>query len=159
MSRLREWVTYDRWNAAIAAEFFTGMYGGRPVYLDLDDDALQRLGVAVEAGDEPGDDLVAAVRPTIRLHERGALFGAHVGRLRRWRSREASTPPPVIALLAFMSLVAERMRGDAEFRANNYYGRFIRICGADAGDRNLRAKVIRGFAEHSGELWTALNRW
>jgi len=159
MTELEVWERYDRWNLAVADEFFVGRYGGRPVYLDLEDDALERI--KASAGDEgdASDALVAAVRPSIRLHCRGALFGAHAARLRGWRSSDTDRPPPVIALLALLSLVAERMHRDHEFRATNYYGRFTTLCGGDAADAHLRTKVIRGFALHSGELWTGLNRW
>jgi hypothetical protein len=36
MSKLHEWAKYDRWNRVLADEFFTGRFGGRPVYLDLE---------------------------------------------------------------------------------------------------------------------------
>lgn len=159
MSELEGRENYDRWNSAIADEFFSGRYGGRPVYLDLEDDALERIKAAAGGQGDPSEGLVAAVKPSIRLHGRGALFGVHAARLRGWRAGDMGTPPPVIALLALLSLVAERMHADHEFRATNYYGRFITLCGGDSTDPNLRAKVIRGFALHSGELWTALNRW
>lgn len=160
MSRLIAWATYDRWSNAIADEFFSGRFAGRPVYLDLEEDVLARVAEAAEFTGDPTDGFVAAVAPTISLFERRSLFGAHAVRLRRWRTDPHTiTAPPVVGVLAFMSLVAEHMRGDAQLRPHNYYGRFIETLGGNATDPNLRAKVVRGFAQHSSEMWNALNRW
>lgn len=161
MATLSEWAHYARWSSAIAAEFFAGQFGGRPVYIDLEDEVLVRIAQAVElaAFEEPEQALIDVVRPTLGLADGQSLFGAHVRRLTRWRRGDRESPPPVIGVLAFQSLVAERMRGDEEFRPTNYYGRFIRMLGRDPGDARLRAKTVRGFAEHSGLMWAALNQW
>jgi hypothetical protein len=70
-----------------------------------------------------------------------------------------NSPPPIAAVLAMQSLVAEGMRSDEDLRASNYYGRFLRALGQDPSDPAMRCKVIRGFGADSGELWGALNRW
>ncbi len=162
MPTLADSTPYARWNAALASEFFGGRYGGRPVYVDLEEDTLGRLAAALELEDpdEAERQLVAAVAPTLGLAAGVALFGMHVRCLRAWRRRsERDTPPPIVAVLAFQSLVAEGMRGDQEFRASNYYGRFLQAVDRDPDDRRLRSKVVRGFGADSGELWSALNRW
>lgn len=155
-----DWSRYDSWNAAIAEEFFGGRWGGRPVYLDLEDDVLERVTRTAQAtGPDEAPDLIAAVRPTLRLGEHGSLFGAHAARLRRWRIQNRQGPPPVLGVLALLSLVAEQMHTDAKFSASNYYGRFVQLLGGDTADEPLRQKVVRGFADQSHILWRALNEW
>jgi hypothetical protein len=161
MPSLSEWVTYTRWNAALAAEFFSGRYGGRPVYIDLESDALNRIARAIglEHDGDIEERLISAVVPTLGLADRASLFGAHVRRLRTWRTGERDLPPPIVAVLALQSVVAEGMRSDEDLRASNYYGRFMQAVGRDPGDPSFRQKVIRGFDADSAELWTALNQW
>jgi hypothetical protein len=154
------WKGYDAWNAAIAEEFFAGRWAGRPVYLDLEDDVYQRLRVAAQAlYPESPEDLLAAVRPTLRVSEHGSLFGRHVARLARWRRSPQEGPPPILAVLALLSLVAERMHSDSDFSSSNYYGRLVQLLGEDINDDSLRQKVVRGFAEGSHAMWRGLNDW
>ena len=156
-----DWPSYDRWNAAIADEFFAGRYGGHPVYLDLEDDALARIAGAAVGDDvqDPRAGLIDAVRPTLYLVPRMSIFRAHRRRLRNWRLRGGEGPPPIIAVLALLSLIAEQMTRDTDFSASNYYGRFLRTLGYSATDRHLRQKVVRCFAEESHILWDGLNSW
>jgi hypothetical protein len=161
MPSLAEWMTYTRWNAALAAEFFGGRYGGRPVYMDLEADALSHICKALELDDsvDPGQVLINAVVPTLGLTPGASLFGAHIRRLRAWRRGERDSPPPIVAVLAMQSLVAEGMRADGDLRASNYYGRFLQALGLEVHDERMYSKVVRGFGADSGELWGALNRW
>jgi hypothetical protein len=155
------WHVLDRWSAAIHECIFGGEAAARPVYLDLEDDVIARI--AARAGgtaEDPEGALAAAVKPTLNL-EAGTppLLQAHVGRTIAWRGAGAEGTPPFLAALAFMSLVAEGMRSDGEFRASNYYGRFCQALGQDPADRRLRTKISNGFGEHSLTLWGALNEW
>ena len=161
MPSLAEWTTYTRWNAALAVEFFGGRYGGRPVYIDLEVDALSRICKALELDDSATAEqgLVDAVVPTLGLTPGASLFGTHIRRLRAWRRGERDSPPPIVAVLAMQSLVAEGMRADGDLRASNYYGRFLQALGLEVHDERMRSKVVRGFGADSGELWGALNRW
>ncbi len=155
-----DWINYDRWNSALAEEFFTGRFGGRPVYLDLEDDVLARVAeVAGASSVDPRECLLDVIKPTLFVLPRLSIFRAHRRRLATWRGRGEDDPPPVIAVLAFLSLVAESMATDEEFRASNYYGRFLRTLGYDAEDERLRQKVVRCFADESHVLWNALNTW
>ncbi len=154
------WEGYDAWNAAVAEEFFAGRWGGRPVYLDLEEDVNERVRVAALAISPEGpSSLIAAVRPTLRLASHGSLFGRHIVRLARWRRGSRQGPPPVLAVLALLSLVAEQMHSDSDFSSSNYYGRFVQLLGGDITDDPLRQKVVRGFAEESHPMWRALNDW
>lgn len=154
------WEGYDAWNAAVGEEFFAGRWGGRPVYLDVEDDVYERLRVAALAAyPESPDELIAAIRPTLRFAGHGSLFGQHVARLGRWRRGSKHGPPPVLAVLALLSLVAEQMHSDSDFSSSNYYGRFVQLLGQDINDDALRQKVVRGFAEGSHAMWRGLNDW
>jgi hypothetical protein len=159
-ARTVDWAAYRRWNAALADEFFGGRYGGRPVYLDLEPDALRRVARAAEHdGDDPEHGLIAVVGPTLHLGMGVSLFGAHRRALARWRTSGREGAPPIVAVLSLLSLVAEQMHSDAEFRASNYYGRFLQTLFVDPTDRQLRSKVLRGFADETHLLWKALNDW
>jgi hypothetical protein len=154
------WEGYDAWNAAVAEEFFAGRWGGRPVYLDLEDDVYGRLRASALAAYPPApEELIAAVRPTLRFAEHGSLFARHLRRLARWRRDSTQVPPPVLAVLALLSLVAEQMHSDIDFSSSNYYGRFVQMLGEDINDDSLRQKVVRGFAEGSHAMWRELNDW
>lgn len=155
------WHVLDRWSAAIHECIFGGEAAARPVYLDLEDDVIARIAVRAGAGDDdPEGALAEAVKPTLNLGA-GAppLLQAHFRRTTTWRAGGAQGTPPFLAVLAFMSLVAEGMRSDGEFRASNYYGRFCQALDQDPADRRLRTKISNGFGEHSLTLWGALNEW
>lgn len=156
-----DWARYDRWGAAIAEEFFGGKYGSRPVYLDLEQEALRRIAgsAGIAPGRTPADELIAAVGATICLDGDGLLFAEHSRRLAAWRRGDRSTPPPVVALLAYFSLVAERMRAEGDLAASNYYGRFVSMLGGDALDEDVKHRVFRAFADSSRLFWDALNAW
>src|SRR4051794_31297749 len=155
------WTRYAEWNEALAGEFFTGRYGGHPVYIDLEDDVLLRLAgkLGLVTGDEAEADLIDTVAGTLGFADGLSVFGCHMERLRRWRRTDRAEAPPVIAVLALQSLVAERMQQDADFRADNYYNRFLQVIHRDPLEKRLRDKLIRGFWEQSDLLWLALNKW
>ena len=154
-----EWGRYDAWGDAISEELFGGRWGSRPVYLDLEEEPLARIAasIGVPAARNPADELITAVGSTIDLDRSGPLFAAHAARLDAWRSGDCSMQPPVVALLAFFSLVAERMRAEGDLAASNYYGRFVSMLGSDPLDEDVKHRVFRGFAESSGDFWGALN--
>ena len=155
------WSEYRRWNDAIADEFFSGRFGGRPVYLDLEDDVCQAIAERVDFdGPDPREALLAATTPTLTVGVDGmGTFSDHTERLRFWRLGGRSDWPPFVGALALLSLVAEEMATSEDFSARNYYGRLLRHLGEDAGDERLRHKLIRDFARQSHDLWEALNDW
>ncbi|HKG38385.1 MAG TPA: hypothetical protein VKB25_05295 [Conexibacter sp.] len=157
---VRERSDYDCWNEAIVEEFFTGRYGGRPVYLDLEEEAMARIASSVGyVGDDPQGALVEAVRPTLDLASSDLVFKQHRRRLAAWTHADRSDALPVAAVLALLSLVAEQMRADEQFRASNYYGRLLRTLGCSPDDRRLRQRIVRCFADETHELWDGLNDW
>jgi hypothetical protein len=153
---------YELWNDAIEAEFFDGKYAGRPVYLDIEDDALARVADMVGAGDDPREAFTRAITPTLHLppEREGRLLALHARRVRRWRLTNEGSAPPCLAILAFFALAAEGMRGDEHFRANNYYARLAQCLGIDPVARpSDKERIAQDFQRDSLTLWNALNSW
>ena len=156
------WERYDAWNEGIKRELFSGQWAGEPVYLDLEPDVLARIAEsAQDDAQAPAEGLNRAVTPTLNPipGQGGSLFAKHLARERGWQAGGCDGTPPFLAALAFLSLIAEGMRGDGEFRASNYYGRLAIALGVDPNDERSRSKIIRGFMNESHVLWSALNSW
>jgi hypothetical protein len=153
------WEAYEAWNAGIEREIFSGQWAGQPVYLDLEEEVLERIAqTAGGDGGDPAESLMAAVRPTLHpLPDGIGLFAEHLKRERKWRQEGSHGTPPFLAVLAFLSLVAEGMRTDEVFRSSNYYGRLENALGVE-GERS-HSKIVRGFMEESHVLWASLNSW
>jgi hypothetical protein len=159
-AQLDPWETVDRWSEATCEYFFSGRWAGRPVYLDLEEEVTKHIAARAGVGDsDPRKALADAIKPTLNLNAgTPPLLQGHVRRTDVWRRGGANGPPPFLAVLAFMSLVAEGMRSDGEFRASNYYGRFCQALELEPTSR-LRTKISNGFGDHSLALWGALNDW
>lgn len=166
MEKSAAWDGYDAWNRALAAVIFTPANADRSVYLDMDDDVLIQVATAAGAvPDQAAADLAAAVCGTLNLGGQGPVFAKHLRRLKRWREslREEMTqarapePPPVLALLAVLTLAAEEMGHDADFAPNAYYPRLFRLLMIkDTGQqRRLRTSYMR----EAETLWRGLNDW
>lgn len=153
--------SYRAWNDAIATEFFSGRFGGRPVYLDLEEEVLRRIGesVGIAADREAEAEFIAAVDRTLLIDDWGGVFRDHAEAVLAFELFGEGDWPPQIGLLAFQSLVAEKMRSEGDLRASNYYGRFLELLGRDPSDSNLRQKLANAFSNESDNLWIALNKW
>lgn len=105
------WASYLRWNQAIADVVFSSEAAGRHVYLDLEDDVLKRIRDIAEA--DTGDaaaSLAEAVKDTLVLGcGPSHVLSGHHRRLTQWHDGTMLDPPPTLALLALLSLVAEGM--------------------------------------------------
>ena len=153
------WARYDALNAAVAEEVFGEQAAGRPVYLDLDHDALIRIAGDTGFSDKatPAEELVGIVKATLSSPDsETGTFGVHASRAWWWGLRESTVPPPCIAVLAVLSLVAERMRQTEEFAGTNYYGRLLQTLDIDEAHRD---PVTRSFRKETPFLWHTLNRW
>lgn len=155
------WAEYRQWNDAIAEEFFSGEYGGRPVYLDLEDDILAAIAARVPDGcSDARTAIFDVVAPTLPVASDGeGTFTGHLERLRAWRLSGATGWPPFVGVLAMLCLIAEEMAADEDFSARNYYGRLLQRLGEDPADARLRHKLVRDFGRQSHDLWEALNSW
>lgn len=152
------WARYHAWNKAIADELLGPSSRGRPVYLGLDDDAFRR--VSKRAGEPENVDPRRALRDgvvnTLTLPpQTGSLFGDHQLSLLAW-SPASADPPPCIALLQFLTSVAQEMQSDEHFRASNYYGRLLAALNLD---ESYRARISRHFREQTPDFWDALKQW
>ena len=161
------WERYELWNQAFSRVVFSTRNEGRPVYLDMDEDVLGN--VASEAGFEPSqaaDQLTEAVRGTLYLEaSEEPVFWQHTEKLRLWRyglgpGREKDDvlgPPPVLGLLAVLTLAAEEMGGDSAFAANAYYPRLFRLLRVD--DSNQQRRIESAYRKQAENLWRGLNEW
>src|SRR5689334_11281572 len=106
-SRSQVWDDYDRWNTVIAEVMFPEMEAPAPVYLDLEDEQVAHIAAAMGIDvDEVEGALATAVGATLDLSGT-KLFKHHTTRLWRWSREDRTAPPPVLALLAVLSLTAE----------------------------------------------------
>lgn len=162
------WQRYDVWNQTLAGALFTSANEGRPVYLDMDDEVLTR--VALEGGMESAEasaQLADSVRSTLDLNSTATgVFEKHLRNLRTWRrvaikkSRdEGAIPeaPPVLGLLAALTLAAEEMQHDGEFAGNAYYPRLFRVL--RIADAKQQSRFMAAYRKHAEELWGGLNEW
>ena len=153
------WQRYARLNSAIVQEVFEQDVAGQPVYLDLEPDVLARI--AKHMGDnpstEPDEQLIEVVKATLSSPDGAAgLFSTHTMQAWLWELEGNSSPPPCIAVLAMLSLVAERMKQSEEFAGSNYYGRLLQTLDIDAA---FQDRVVRDFRKETPHLWNTLNRW
>lgn len=157
------WKQYDAWNTAIAHVLFPPVDLPVPVYLNLEDDELAQVAEIMGcAPDAAAESLGSAVRETLTLDEGPKdVFSSHVSRLRSWRSKSRSekgppsSPPPVLAVLALLSLTADSMRHGDGMAENNYYGRLVQLLGADG----QRDRVSQGYRHVAEDFWQSLNWW
>lgn len=151
------WAKYDEWNEAIAEVVFPELEIPKPVYLDLEDELLEELGLRMGiATEKVAIDLASVVSATLR-HEGGpaAVFSRHMVRMRRWANEKRRVVPPFLAVLAVFSIAAEKMTAGDGMSSNNYYGRLRSVLGWNARDLTLD-HAYRRVAER---LWGELNRW
>lgn len=151
---------YHAWNRATDEYFFQGRYANEPVYLDVEDEALHEISALAGVPSENVEQsLTDAVKATLALPPAdNSVFLEQLTAAREWGNRRLG-PPPFLALLAFLSLVAEQMRTDAHFSGNNYYGRLCSILGLDGSDGPVKTRIVRSYAEHVAPLWRLYNDW
>lgn len=159
-----DWDRYRRWNAAIADVVYSPERAGRPVYLDLEDDVL--ADIARRAEPEAADATEALIQTvTATLDFRSGYAGIlrdHLGKLDAWYSGRMMDPPPCLALLAMLSIVAESMRQTREMRAHNFYGRLGELLSLSSKQLSWFEQAYRHRRHReaaSEELWGALNDW
>ena len=144
-----DWEKYEKLNCAIAQEIFGEDGAGQPVYLYLEHDVLARI--AKDAGfspsTKPDERLIEVVKATLSDPDSSSgVFSAHTAQARLWELGGNSTPPPCIAILAVLSLVAERMKQTEEFAGSNYYGRLMQMLDIDG---ESRGRVERDFRKET----------
>ena len=161
------WLRYNRWNKAIAEAVYPASVGGLPVYLDLEEDVLEKIrDLAEPEAADPETALVSAAKETFDFaHGATKLWQRHLNLLDVWKIKPRNlSPPPTLVLLAVLSLAAEKMHKGEGMGSQNYYdrlGELLKITNADLnlvksayGQKNKRNKIP--VAEL---LWASLNDW
>jgi hypothetical protein len=134
----------------------------------MDNDVLSEVAASAGSGEaDAARELARAVRDTLSLNARGGpVFGQHLRNLRLWRGvtlrkarsdGQVPSAPPVLALLAALTLAAEEMQHDREFAGNAYYPRLFRVLQVDDGRQQARLQAA--YRKDAEELWGGLNEW
>lgn len=159
-----EWQRYLLWNDAVAAVVYPFEEAGRPVYLDLEDEVIDRIrDLAEPDAIDAADALIDAVKGVLVMRDGAShVLRGLLARLQAWHRGDVFEPPPTLAFLAMLSLVAESMHDGSGMKAHNFYGRLQQRLGL--GDDELdwlrtayRAPTADGAA--SEVLWSSLNDW
>lgn len=156
--------SYREWNDAILEVVFSTDHADRPVYLELDEHARSALAARMNlAVDQVPLALTGAVASRLIWGPgKGGVFGTFVADARVWRSNlgdQADSPPgpPVVALLAVLTLAAAAMEADEEHRATAYYPRLHQLL--DVNDLGRQERLAEDYRECAEYLWRSLNEW
>ena len=147
-----KWGEYCVWNKAIAQYFYTGRFQNKPVYLDINDQLIIEIGADLKIKN-PVAHFKRAIKKTLSVKN---LLSNHSVVAINWRNRKVEETPPFIALLAFFSYIAEKMVGDQEYVAHNYYGRLKDELDLQGYDYQALQKSYRDICTL---LWPLLNEW
>jgi hypothetical protein len=139
---------YQRWNEALAEEFFPPRHSG-PVYLDPNDAALTELAASLNIDGDPVEAFVGAVKETLLLDVDLPFLFRHDEWFAQWHSGQGGELPPMVALLALFVYASTRMVDD-----QSYYQPLADLLGV-ANTHSFRA----GYNRRVRYYWTALNRW
>lgn len=151
------WSEYLAWTQAIAAEVFAPGNAGRPVYLDLEDSALDAVwGRTGRHGSSAGSRLAEVVSHTLDLTT-GDVLRHHRVRLNLWETTGRRAEPPSLALLAVLSLAAESMTAGDGMASTNYYGRLAQLL--SIMDRAASRRLEGAYRDLAERLWRSLNDW
>jgi hypothetical protein len=144
---------YEAWNTALADRYFSASEAGKPVYLSVDDDALDELLPEVRDAGPAADALAAVVRGTLRPGDDS--FVGHLVKRTEWRRNGLVGPPPYIALLALCVLAASRMARDPlkGITRTAYYPQLNPLL-----QRPQFEGMPPGF-DQVDDLWNDLRRW
>lgn len=161
-----DWTDYDRWGTAIASVVYPEDQAGLPVYMDMDDDILEAIAkVAGYEGSDPAGEICAVVKNSLSLQSWDtAVFGRIQYRLRQWRKASQGSiaggsldAPPVLPLLAVLTLAAERMGEGQAFAAHAYYPQLHLLLGIT--DSLIQQRVVAAYRKAAEPLWENLNYW
>ena len=149
-------LAYSQVNDAVNEAFFGGRFSLAPVYLDIEgepeNDIAQRLNIRRDHVHR----VIAAAAASSLDWSSGNPFSKQLAALDRWNKGGRLSPPPFTALLAGLSLAAEKMRTDENYSAQNYYERlFETLKVKDETSQNS----LRQNARSTLKFWEALNLW
>ncbi|MFM1784076.1 MAG: hypothetical protein RLZZ579_353 [Actinomycetota bacterium] len=154
---------YRAWNTAIFETIFNSENAGQPVYLDLDDEALEGL-LRHRSLPQPAtkSDLIHAVKDTLDFSKgQVGIFKSINQGLREWSAEfanegELAGAPPLLPFLAITVLAAEKM-GSGDHAGNAYYKHLFEILGVE--DVAKQNSLQNGYMKIAEYYWDFLNRW
>ncbi|MEJ6791074.1 hypothetical protein BrevBR_16140 [Brevundimonas sp. BR2-1] len=149
-------VSYQAVNDAINSVLFDGRHKLAPVYLDIEGEAEEEIAALLNVPAADCGRVIAAGAASSLKWNAGDPFSWHLGELDAWDELDRPGAPPFTALLAALSLAAERMRADEEYSAQNYYERLFEVLGVTSESRKTS---LRANAKSTRPLWLALNFW
>ncbi|MEA3277368.1 MAG: hypothetical protein U9Q81_19215 [Pseudomonadota bacterium] len=142
---------YLDWNREIVHAVTADVEQGSPVYLDIDEERIQRIGLYrlnYADGEESLEAFLAAVRETCVRSQRinsSALFAAG-----------SKGPPSCVGLLATLVLAAYDMGDDQAAAANNFFVPLRRRLGLSLQEQGRPAGFEPKYEERFWEIW---NQW
>lgn len=164
----QRWDYYLAFDEALCRQLFDESNSGVPIYLDMDDEVIEAAGSHLNlSGDKFQEGLISAVRGLLILDESGtAVFKNFDTVIKKWarQTRKARldktsfSPPPVIGLLAILTLAAERM-GDSQnkdIHDNAYYPHLYELLNVSKDDQ---PRFETSFRKSTERYWDALNLW
>lgn len=164
----QRWDYYLAFDDALCRQLFDESNSGVPIYLDMDDEVIEAAGSHLElSGEKFQEGLIAAVRGLLILDEPGtAVFKNFDTVIKKWArqtrkarlDKEPFSPPPVIGLLAILTLAAERM-GDSQnkdIHDNAYYPHLYELLKVSKDDQ---PRFESSFRKSTERYWDALNLW
>lgn len=150
------WGEYERWNAALATVSEQRGAGGQPLYLELDDEAVQLAGKLTGLQPEnPKQRLISVVSDTLDIGPASPPLATHARHLQAWKPGHGDVPP-CLAFLYVCSAAAADMRASDGLSSANYYGRLGRLLALDVDGQH---ELERGYRKHAEAMWAALNSW
>lgn len=149
----QDWSRYMSWNDAIAEVVFPETDAAEPVYLDLEDETLQEIGAHIGESGDYSQALADAVARTLSGGQRA--FSMHSHRLTTWARGNRLEPPPVLPVLAVLSLAAEQMAHGGGLVSHDFYGRLRPLLGLSPDDQS----IVVSYRRVAERFWGALNIW
>lgn len=146
--------SYDAWNRAIAAYFLAGAAKGSPIFLSVDDDALEDIKLGFV--DEPvAEDAVHDFREAVRAR---CVFRDTVG-IDGLRGMRRDVPGGV-AFLALMVYAANQMQEERGIDDTDYFRRLRSELGLpDEGGRPQGLRIPQGDVAPEEPLWLDWNEY
>jgi hypothetical protein len=143
--------SYREWNQALVSYFTSGVPRGTKLYVSVDDDVLERIGL--EFGKDTGvnngrDDFLIAVRKKVIIDQQVNLSNL--------RGCDSDGLPKSIAFLSATVLAAYQMAEEEKISELNYFRRLQKILGLSGACRPPGMEFGYGAEE---PLWKEWNLW
>jgi hypothetical protein len=143
-------------NEAINGVVFDGRHRLAPVYIDLEGEIADEVAARLDVPPETCLKVIASAVARTLKWQNSNPFSWHLTELEAWESLDRFEPPPFTALLACLSMAAERMHADEAYSEQNYYERLFEVLGVDVDGRK---NSLKQNAKSTKCFWEALNRW